>query len=75
MVSAKGVYCNFDFFIHRSGRTARAGKTGINVVIGDEWEMRHFAQLEKKLGITVYPKEVRGGKVVSPAANYDENQD
>ena len=63
-----------DFFIHRSGRTARAGKTGINVVIGDEWEMRHFAQLEKKLGITVYPKEIRNGKVVSPAV-YDDNQD
>ena len=55
-----------DFFIHRSGRTARAGKTGINIVIGDEWEMRHFAQLEKKLGITVYPKEIRNGKVVQP---------
>ncbi len=55
-----------DFFIHRSGRTARAGKSGINVVIGDEWEMRHFAQLEKKLGITVYPKEIRNGKVVQP---------
>ena len=55
-----------DFFVHRSGRTARAGKTGINLVIGDEWEMRHFAQLEKKLGIRVYPKEIRNGKVVKP---------
>ncbi len=55
-----------DFFIHRSGRTARAGKTGINLVIGDEWEMRHYAQLEKKLGITVYPKEIRDGKVCQP---------
>ena len=64
-----------DFFIHRSGRTARAGKTGINVVIGDEWEMRHFAQLEKKLGITVHPKEVRDGKVTSPVIYDNENQD
>ena len=55
-----------DFFIHRSGRTARAGKTGINLVIGDEWDMRHYAQLEKKLGITVYPKEIRDGKVCQP---------
>ena len=61
-----------DFFIHRSGRTARAGKSGINVVIGDEWEMRHFAQLEKKLGITVYPKEIRGGKVVSPVLDDED---
>ena len=64
-----------DFFIHRSGRTARAGKTGINVVIGDEWEMRHFAQLEKKLGITVYPKEIRAGKVVSPVLDDNTDQD
>lgn len=55
-----------DFFVHRSGRTARAGKSGINVVIGDEYEMNHYAQLEKKLGLTVYPKELRNGKVVKP---------
>ena len=53
-----------DFFVHRSGRTARAGKTGINVVIGDEYEMRHFAQLEKKLGIIVYPVDIYDGKVM-----------
>lgn len=55
-----------DFFIHRAGRTARAGKTGINLVIGDEYEMNAFAALEKKLGIKVFPKEIRNGKVQTP---------
>ena len=54
-----------DFFIHRSGRTARAGKKGINVVIGDEYEMRHYCELEKKLGLKVYPKDVVAGKIIS----------
>lgn len=55
---------NTDFFIHRAGRTARAGKKGINVVIGDEFEMQNYSKLEKKLNITVYPKEIYKGKII-----------
>ena len=55
-----------DFFIHRAGRTARAGATGINCVIGDAWEMENYARLEKKLNITVFPKMLYKGNVVDP---------
>jgi superfamily II DNA/RNA helicase len=50
-------------YIHRAGRTARAGKRGIVVSIGDAEEMRCLVRLEKKLGITVHPKELYRGKV------------
>ena len=57
---------NSETYIHRAGRTGRAGKRGIMVSIGDELEMRRLSALENKLGITVHPKELYNGRVVSP---------
>jgi superfamily II DNA/RNA helicase len=55
-----------DAYIHRAGRTARAGKRGIMVTIGDEAELRRLSAIEKRLGITVYPKELYGGRIAAP---------
>ena len=66
---------NTDFFIHRSGRTARAGKNGINAIFGDEYELRSLARLEKKLGIIIYPKALYGGNIVTPEQETPEERD
>jgi superfamily II DNA/RNA helicase len=53
-------------YVHRAGRTGRAGKRGIMITIGDEVEMRRLARLEKKLGIIMYPKVLYRGRVCVP---------
>ncbi len=65
---------NEDFFIHRAGRTARAGKSGINVVMGDGFEMRKLAKIEKKLGIVMYPKAIYGGALKTPTVDEDAKE-
>lgn len=57
---------NDDFFIHRAGRTARAGKEGYNIVIGDGFELRQLAKLEKKMGFIVHPKQLSSGRLIDP---------
>jgi len=58
-----------DAYLHRAGRTARAGKKGIMVTIGNESEMRRLASLEKKLGIVVHPKILYMGRITAPGNN------
>ncbi|PIE98154.1 MAG: RNA helicase [Treponema sp.] len=54
-----------DFYIHRAGRTARAGTKGVTVCIGDAYEMRLLKTIEQDLNLIVYPKKVFGGKISS----------
>jgi superfamily II DNA/RNA helicase len=63
-----------DFFVHRAGRTARMGKTGINIVIGDAYEMRKYAAIEKKLKLVVYPRMLYKGKLIDPNILSEEEQ-
>jgi superfamily II DNA/RNA helicase len=63
-----------DVYIHRCGRTARAGKKGVMATFGDEVEMRRLAKLEKKLGIVVCPKELYGGKLQAPELEADSGK-
>jgi superfamily II DNA/RNA helicase len=55
-----------EIYIHRCGRTGRAGNRGIMVSIGDETHLRRLASLERKLKIRVQPKELYMGKVCIP---------
>jgi superfamily II DNA/RNA helicase len=57
---------NPDSYLHRAGRTGRAGASGLMITIGDERELSRLAKLEKKLGVVIYPKELRGGKAAVP---------
>jgi superfamily II DNA/RNA helicase len=71
-VIALDVPADGEAYTHRAGRTGRAGKRGIMVSIGDEEEMHRLALLEKRLGLTVYPKELYRGEVVTPEAGVEE---
>jgi superfamily II DNA/RNA helicase len=65
-VIALDVPADKEIYIHRAGRTGRAGKRGVMVSIGGEAEMRRLAALEKKLGIIVRPRELYQGKITEP---------
>jgi superfamily II DNA/RNA helicase len=61
-----------DVYIHRCGRTGRAGKRGVMVTIGDETQMRLLASMEKKLKIRVQPKELHYGQICVPLPEDEE---
>lgn len=52
-------------YLHRAGRTARAGAKGTVITLADNKEAYKLAQLEKSLGITFKP--LKGGPAPAPA--------
>ena len=53
-----------EIYIHRSGRTARAGKSGISIAISNSSEKRKIKSIEKKGAIKFIPKEVPSGNEI-----------
>jgi len=49
-----------EYYTHRSGRTARAGKTGISLALITHHDIRKIRFLEKKLGIGMKKVQVPG---------------
>ena len=45
----------YDAYVHRSGRTARAGATGLSLTVLQEEEVKDIADFEKELGISFKP--------------------
>lgn len=57
------LHCNLpddiENYTHRSGRTARAGRSGVSIIIGTS--LRKIKAIEQQLGITVKPIQVPTG--------------
>ncbi|MCL2805741.1 MAG: DEAD/DEAH box helicase [Treponema sp.] len=70
-VIALDVPSDSEVYIHRCGRTGRAGKRGTMITIGDETQMFLLSALEKKLKIKIYPKELHYGQVCAPMPDED----
>ncbi|MBA3649213.1 MAG: DEAD/DEAH box helicase [Chitinophagales bacterium] len=52
---------DMDFYTHRSGRTARAGKSGISMVLVSNSEVGKIKQLERKLQTTFAKQKIPAG--------------
>jgi ATP-dependent RNA helicase DeaD len=53
-----------DWYVHRVGRTGRAGKDGIAITLYTPEELRWLHNVEKKLGVTLEKQTVNGRKIV-----------
>lgn len=61
------------FYLHRAGRTGRAGKSGFTISIVSRYEKNLLHQYEKSFGITISAKDMYRGKIVDPLPRRDRN--
>jgi ATP-dependent RNA helicase DeaD len=54
-------------YVHRSGRTGRAGKKGISIIIGSNRDRRKIKTLEKTINKNIIKKEIPKGKEICEA--------
>lgn len=50
-------------YLHRAGRTGRAGEKGCAISIVTKEELSYIAKYEKELGISIQPASTRDGKI------------
>ncbi len=55
---------DFEIYIHRAGRTGRAGASGIAVSLVNRVEQRHLARIAKRYGIDMIEKQIPSDKDV-----------
>jgi len=63
-----------DTYVHRVGRTARAGRTGKAFTLVDQYEANSFLKLEKYLGSELQQINLPKEEIAEMAASVDEAQ-
>lgn len=53
-----------NFYLHRAGRTGRAGKKGYCISIATESEQKILKRYENKFNISIKRCEIKGGKII-----------